>query len=61
MAIDFNRQLKDRVIKLRAELPLVAITYVDVYTAKYNLISSTKTQGRQFSMYKCLSQLSSTK
>ncbi|KAK1359456.1 putative alpha-L-fucosidase [Heracleum sosnowskyi] len=45
MAIEFNRQLKDRVTTLRAELPLAAITYVDIYTAKYNLISSTKVQG----------------
>ncbi|WOH05062.1 hypothetical protein DCAR_0624474 [Daucus carota subsp. sativus] len=45
LAIEFNRQLKDRVTKLRAELPLAAITYVDVYAAKYNLISSTKDQG----------------
>ncbi|KAK1380961.1 hypothetical protein POM88_027705 [Heracleum sosnowskyi] len=45
MAIEFNRQLKDRVTTLRAELPLAAITYVDIYTSKYNLISSTKVQG----------------
>lgn len=48
LAIEFNRQLKDRVTKLRAELPLAAITYVDVYAAKYNLISSTKDQGTQY-------------
>lgn len=47
MAIEFNRQLKDRVTKLWAELPLAAITYVDVFTAKYKLISSTKVQGTQ--------------
>ncbi|KAF7117067.1 hypothetical protein RHSIM_RhsimUnG0005100 [Rhododendron simsii] len=40
--VEFNRQLKDRVIKLRAQLPEAAITYVDVYTAKYNLISNAK-------------------
>lgn len=45
MAVEFNRQLKDRVNKLRAELPLAALTYVDVYTAKYGLISNTKNQG----------------
>ncbi|KAF7129793.1 hypothetical protein RHSIM_Rhsim10G0017300 [Rhododendron simsii] len=44
MAVEFNRQLKDRVNKLRAELPLAALTYVDVYTAKYGLISNTKNQ-----------------
>ncbi len=45
MAIEFNRQLKDRVIKLRSELSHAALTYVDVYTAKYRLISSTRSQG----------------
>ncbi|XP_028792951.1 GDSL esterase/lipase At5g14450-like [Neltuma alba] len=45
MAIEFNKQLKDRVIKLRTELPEAAITYVDVYAAKYGLISNAKTEG----------------
>ncbi|KAI9177451.1 hypothetical protein LWI28_015420 [Acer negundo] len=45
MAVEFNRQLKERVIKLRAELPEAAITYVDVYSAKYGLISRTKNLG----------------
>ncbi|KAI8533538.1 hypothetical protein RHMOL_Rhmol10G0018800 [Rhododendron molle] len=43
--VEYNRQLKDRVIKLRADLPEAAITYVDVYTAKYNLISNAKNLG----------------
>lgn len=43
--VEYNRQLKDRVIKLRAQLPEAAITYVDVYTAKYNLISNAKNLG----------------
>ncbi|XAR51928.1 Alpha-L-fucosidase [Bertholletia excelsa] len=45
MAVEFNKQLKDRVAKLRAQFPNAAFTYVDVYTAKYDLISNTKTQG----------------
>lgn len=45
MAVEFNRHLKDRVIKLRAELPNAAITYVDVYAAKYGLISNAKNEG----------------
>ncbi|XP_059639837.1 GDSL esterase/lipase At5g14450-like [Cornus florida] len=44
IAIEFNRQLKDRVIKLRTELPEAAITYVDVYAAKYGLIINAKNQ-----------------
>ncbi|OIW03011.1 hypothetical protein TanjilG_13648 [Lupinus angustifolius] len=45
MALFFNNQLKDRVIKLRTELPEAAITYVDVYAAKYGLISNAKNEG----------------
>ncbi|KAH7532435.1 hypothetical protein FEM48_Zijuj04G0019500 [Ziziphus jujuba var. spinosa] len=45
MAVEFNRQLKERIIKLRAELPKAAITYVDVYAAKYGLISNAKKEG----------------
>ncbi|GLT65101.1 hypothetical protein SLA2020_375530 [Shorea laevis] len=45
MAMEFNRQLKDRVIKLRTELPEASITYVDVYAAKYGLISNAKQLG----------------
>lgn len=45
MAVEFNKQLKERVIKLRTELPKAALTYVDVYAAKYKLISDAKNQG----------------
>ncbi|KAJ6754323.1 ZINC FINGER FYVE DOMAIN CONTAINING PROTEIN [Salix purpurea] len=45
MAIEFNSKLKDRVARLRAELPEAAITYVDVYSAKYGLISNAKNLG----------------
>ncbi|KAK9271973.1 hypothetical protein L1049_002340 [Liquidambar formosana] len=45
MAVEFNRQLKDRVIKLRAALPDAALAYVDIYAAKYGLISNAKNQG----------------
>ncbi|XVF14015.1 hypothetical protein REPUB_Repub09cG0019900 [Reevesia pubescens] len=34
IAKEFNRQLKNRVIKLRTELPKAAITYVDIYAGK---------------------------
>ncbi|EEF32344.1 GDSL esterase/lipase At5g14450 [Ricinus communis] len=42
---DFNRQLKDRVSRLRKQLPDAALTYTDIYTAKYSLISESKNQG----------------
>ncbi|KAL9249277.1 GDSL esterase/lipase-like protein [Drosera capensis] len=45
MAIELNRQLKDAVVKLRTQLPEAAITYVDLYAAKYGLISTTKSPG----------------
>ena len=43
--MEFNKQLKARVMKLRSELTEAAITYVDIYTAKYKLISNTKEIG----------------
>ena len=46
MAVEFNKQLKDRVIKLRTELPEAAVTYVDVHTAKMQLISNAKNLGK---------------
>lgn len=46
MAVEFNRKLKDRIIKLRAQLTEAALTYVDVYTAKYILISRAQTSGK---------------
>ncbi|XWS44105.1 hypothetical protein CRYUN_Cryun15aG0016200 [Craigia yunnanensis] len=45
MAMEFNRQLKERIIKLRTELPEASITHVDVYTAKISIISSAKNLG----------------
>ncbi|XP_059640426.1 GDSL esterase/lipase At5g14450-like [Cornus florida] len=45
IAMDFNRLLKDKMIQLRTKLPEAAITYVDIYAAKYGLISNAKNQG----------------
>ncbi|KAF7128872.1 hypothetical protein RHSIM_Rhsim10G0017200 [Rhododendron simsii] len=44
-AVEFNKQLKDAVTQLRADLPQAALTYVDMYAAKYRLINETKNQG----------------
>ncbi|XP_062110439.1 alpha-L-fucosidase 3-like [Humulus lupulus] len=41
----FNRGLKQVVVQLRKELPLAAVTYVDVYKAKYSIISQPKKHG----------------
>ncbi|MCL7042722.1 hypothetical protein MKW94_008411 [Papaver nudicaule] len=45
VAQEFNSQLKSKLTQLKANLTSAAFTYVDVYTAKYNLISSAKSQG----------------
>lgn len=45
-AQEFNRQLKDKVSQLKAQLPHSAFTYVDVYKAKYKLISDASNYGK---------------
>ena len=45
----FNRKLKEAVVQLREDLPTAAITYVDVYTVKYTLISQARKNGNHFS------------
>lgn len=41
----FNRKLKEVVVLLRKELPHAALTYVDVYSVKYELISHARMHG----------------
>ncbi|KAL6351518.1 hypothetical protein AAG906_040872 [Vitis piasezkii] len=41
----FNSRLKGAVAQLRKDLPEAAITYVDVYSVKYRLISQARKQG----------------
>lgn len=45
VAKEFNWHLESSVIKLREQLPNAALTYVDVFAAKYKLISNAKKQG----------------
>ncbi|XP_038715994.1 GDSL esterase/lipase At3g27950-like [Tripterygium wilfordii] len=45
IAQEFNRQLKNKVSRLRTELLQAAFTYVDMYSVKYALISDAKNQG----------------
>ncbi|KAI6686613.1 hypothetical protein NL676_032526 [Syzygium grande] len=45
LAQSFNARLKQAVDSLRTELPLAAITYVDVYSVKYNLITQAHKHG----------------
>jgi hypothetical protein len=41
----FNQKLKEEVVQLRDDLPLAAITYVDIYSVKYSLFSNPKKYG----------------
>ncbi|GFQ06254.1 GDSL esterase/lipase at5g14450, partial [Phtheirospermum japonicum] len=45
VAIEFNKQLKDEIVKLRSELSEAMIIYVDMYSAKYELITGANNQG----------------
>lgn len=45
LAQSFNRNLKNAVDQLRKDLPRVRITYVDMFSAKYSLISNAKNYG----------------
>ncbi|KAJ7956771.1 GDSL esterase/lipase [Quillaja saponaria] len=49
----FNQGLKEVVDQMREELPLAAITYVDVYSVKYSLISKAKKHGFEHSLRTC--------
>ncbi|GAB4829260.1 hypothetical protein Ancab_018926 [Ancistrocladus abbreviatus] len=42
VAKEFNKQLKDRVLQLQIKLPDAVLAYVDVFSAKYSLISEAK-------------------
>lgn len=48
VAQEFNRQLKEKVSDLRSQLSDVLLTYVDVYSAKYELISGAEKHGNKF-------------
>ncbi|GLU21707.1 hypothetical protein SLE2022_378320 [Rubroshorea leprosula] len=45
VAQEFNRQLKERVSQLRVQLEDAVLTYVDIYSAKYSLISEATKHG----------------
>ncbi|KAL6994343.1 hypothetical protein U1Q18_012449 [Sarracenia purpurea var. burkii] len=50
---EFNAQLRAKVSELRAAYPNATFTYVDVYSAKYNLISNAKKLGFEDPMKFC--------
>ncbi|KAK8655493.1 hypothetical protein V6N13_108068 [Hibiscus sabdariffa] len=45
LAQEFNKQLKDRVSQLRTQLHGARLIYVDIYSAKYSLISEANKYG----------------
>lgn len=49
----FNLKLKEAVAQLRKELPLAAITYVDVYTPKYSLYTQPEKYGFEHPLEAC--------
>lgn len=49
----FNRLLKKVVKQLRKDLSLAAITYVDIYTAKYSLITYPNKYGIKQTLRTC--------
>ncbi|KAH7515716.1 hypothetical protein FEM48_Zijuj10G0055900 [Ziziphus jujuba var. spinosa] len=49
----FNIRLKALVAQLRKDLPEAAITYVDVYSVKYTLISQAKKYGFKLPLVAC--------
>ncbi|KAK6922293.1 GDSL lipase/esterase [Dillenia turbinata] len=49
----FNAELKKAVVQLRKSLPKAAITYVDVYSVKYDLISNAHKHGFEHPLRAC--------
>lgn len=50
MATEFNEQLKGKIIQLKHELTEASLTYVDVYAAKYGLISNPMKEGNGYQL-----------
>ncbi|XP_059430536.1 esterase-like [Corylus avellana] len=49
----FNYKLKEAIVQLRINLPLAAITYVDVYSAKYSLFREPNKYGFELPLVAC--------
>lgn len=49
----FNQRLKEAIDQLRKDLPLAAITYVDVYTPKYSLYTQPHKYGFEHPFEAC--------
>ncbi|KAJ4973114.1 hypothetical protein NE237_006288 [Protea cynaroides] len=49
----FNQRLKEAVTQLREDLPLAALTYVDIFSIKYSLISQASKYGFKRPLVAC--------
>ncbi|EEF48393.1 Esterase precursor, putative [Ricinus communis] len=49
----FNFKLKETVAQLREDFPSAAFTYVDIYSAKYSLISEAENYGFELPLVAC--------
>ncbi|XP_042483391.1 esterase-like [Macadamia integrifolia] len=49
----FNQKLKEAIVEMRKQLPLAAITYVDIYSVKYLLMSQPQDFGFQQPLVAC--------
>nr|AAA91034.1 nodulin [Medicago sativa] len=49
----FNLKLKEALAQLRSDLPLAAITYVDIYSPKYSLFTNPKKYGFELPYVAC--------
>ncbi|XP_041010261.1 esterase-like [Juglans microcarpa x Juglans regia] len=53
VAQSFNHKLKEAIVQLRIDLPSAAITYVDVYSAKYSLYREPQKYGFELPLVAC--------
>ncbi|KAI5355299.1 hypothetical protein L3X38_008194 [Prunus dulcis] len=53
VAQHFNQKLKEATVQLRKDLPLAAITYVDVYSVKYSLFKEPQKYGFELPLVAC--------
>ncbi|PQM37513.1 esterase-like [Prunus yedoensis var. nudiflora] len=53
VAQHFNHKLKEATVQLRKDLPLAAITYVDVYSVKYSLFKEPQKYGFELPLVAC--------
>ncbi|KAG0499910.1 hypothetical protein HPP92_004165 [Vanilla planifolia] len=49
----FNSMLNETITELRKDLPLASLTYVDVYSVKYKLISQARNYGFEHPLKAC--------